>query len=382
MKITKMETFLVPPRWLFLKIETDEGITGWGEPVVEGRAATVKAAVEELSEYLIGKDPLKIEDHWQVLYRAGFYRGGAITMSAISGIDQALWDIKGKFHHAPVYELLGGPVRDSIRVYSWIGGDRPIDVAEAARTAKEAGFTAVKMNATEELQYIDSYEKIDQAVARIAAVRDVGGRDFGIGIDFHGRVHKPMAKILAKELEAFRPMFIEEPVLAENNEALRDIASHTNIPIATGERMFSRWDFKKILADGYVDIIQPDLSHAGGISEVRKIAAMAEAYDIALAPHCPLGPIALAACLQVDAVSHNAFIQEQSLGIHYNQGNDLLDYIMDHSVFKYENGFVKMPANPGLGIEVNEEYVRKMAEIGHNWKNPVWRHTDGSVAEW
>ena len=382
MKITKMETFLVPPRWLFLKIETDEGITGWGEPVVEGRAATVEAAVKELSEYLIGKDPLKIEDHWQVMYRAGFYRGGPILMSAISGIDQALWDIKGKFYNAPVYELLGGPVRDSIRVYSWIGGDRPNDVAEAARTAKEAGFTAVKMNATEELQYIDSYEKIDQAVARIAAVREIGGKDFGIGIDFHGRVHKPMAKILAKELEVFRPMFIEEPVLAENNEALRDIATHTNIPIATGERMFSRWDYKQILAEGYVDIIQPDLSHAGGITEVRKIAAMAEAYDIALAPHCPLGPIALAASLQVDAVSHNAFIQEQSLGIHYNKGNDLLDYITDRSVFEYEKGFVKMPKNPGLGIEVNEEYVRKMAQEGHNWKNPVWRHADGTVAEW
>jgi len=382
MKITKMETFIVPPRWLFLKIETDEGITGWGEPVVEGRAATVEAAVKELSEYLIGKDPLKIEDHWQVMYRAGFYRGGPILMSAISGIDQALWDIKGKFHNAPVYELLGGPVRDSIRVYSWIGGDRPNDVAEAARAAKEAGFTAVKMNATEELQYIDSYEKIDQAVARIAAVREIVGKDFGIGIDFHGRVHKPMAKILAKELEVFRPMFIEEPVLAENNEALRDIATHTNIPIATGERMFSRWDYKQILAEGYVDIIQPDLSHAGGITEVRKIAAMAEAYDIALAPHCPLGPIALASSLQVDAVSHNAFIQEQSLGIHYNKGNDLLDYIVDRSVFQYENGHVKMPKLPGLGIEVNEDYVRKMAEVGHNWKNPVWRHDDGTVAEW
>lgn len=382
MKITNMETFIVPPRWLFLKIETDEGITGWGEPVVEGRAATVEAAVKELSEYLIGKDPLKIEDHWQVMYRAGFYRGGPILMSAISGIDQALWDIKGKFYNAPVHELLGGSVRESIRVYSWIGGDRPNDVADAAKAAKDAGFTAVKMNATEELQYIDSYEKIDQAVARIAAVREIGGKDFGIGIDFHGRVHKPMAKILAKELEVFRPMFIEEPVLAENNEALRDIATHTNIPIATGERMFSRWDYKKILAEGYVDIIQPDLSHAGGITEVRKIAAMAEAYDIALAPHCPLGPIALASSLQVDAVSHNAFIQEQSLGIHYNKGNDLLDYIVDRSVFKYENGHVKMPKLPGLGIEVNEEYVRKMAETGHNWKNPVWRHADGTVAEW
>lgn len=382
MKITKFETFIVPPRWLFLKIETDEGLVGWGEPIVEGRAATVKAAVEELSEYLIGKDPLRIEDHWQTMYRSGFYRGGPILMSAISGIDQALWDIKGKYHNAPVYELMGGACRDSVRVYSWIGGDRPSDVGKAAKEAVEAGFTAVKMNGTEELQYIDSYQKIDEAVARIAAVREAVGEYVGIGIDFHGRVHKPMAKILAKELEQFRPMFIEEPVLPENNEALREIARATNIPIATGERMFSKWDFKKLLEDGYVDIIQPDLSHAGGITECKKIFAMAEAYDVAVAPHCPLGPIALASCLQVDATSHNVFIQEQSLGIHYNQGSDLLDYLHDKKVFEYKDGYVDMLQQPGLGISINEEFVRKQAEEGHNWKNPVWRHKDGTIAEW
>jgi len=382
MKITKMETFVVPPRWLFLKIETDEGITGWGEPIVEGKAHTVKAAVEELSGYLIGKNPLDIEDHWQAMYRGGFYRGGPILMSAIAGIDQALWDIKGKFHQAPVYQLMGGACRSKIKVYSWIGGDRPSDVGEAAARAKAQGFTAVKMNGTEELQYVDTHEKIDQVLERVAAVRSAVGSHFGIGIDFHGRVHKPMAKVLAKELEAFRPMFIEEPVLPENNEALREIARAAQIPIATGERMFSRWDFKGLLSDGYVDIIQPDVSHAGGITECKKIASMAEAYDVALAPHCPLGPIALAACLQVDATCHNAFIQEQSLGIHYNQGNDLLDYIVDPSVFAYTNGFVAIPNGPGLGIEIDEAHVRKMAAIGHNWKNPLWRHEDGSVAEW
>lgn len=382
MKITSLECFIVPPRWCFLKIETDEGIVGWGEPVVEGRASTVKEAVTEMADYLIGKDPLRIEDHWNVMYRSGFYRGGPILMSAIAGIDQALWDIKGKYYNAPVYQLLGGACRDSIRVYSWIGGDRPSDVGKAAKEVVDAGFTAIKMNATEELQYIDSYEKIDQAIARIAAVREAVGEYIGIGIDFHGRVHKPMAKILAKELEPYRPMFIEEPVLAENNEALKEIARNTNIPIATGERMFSRWDFKGLLSDGYVDIIQPDLSHAGGITECKKIASMAEAYDVALAPHCPLGPIALASALQLDATAHNAFIQEQSLGIHYNQGNDLLDYITDPSVFTYKDGHVKIPQGPGLGITINEEKVRKMAKVGHNWKNPVWRHRDGTVAEW
>lgn len=382
MKIRSYELFQVPPRWLFLKIETDEGITGWGEPVIEGKAATVKAAVNELMEYLIGKDPMNIEDHWNVMYRAGFYRGGPILMSAIAGIDQALWDIKGKFYNTPVHQLLGGKARDSMKVYSWIGGDRPSEVGDAAREMAERGFLAVKMNATEELQYVDNYKKIDEAVARIAAVRDAVGPDIGIGIDFHGRVHRPMAKVLAKELEIFHPMFIEEPVLPENNEALREIANAVSIPIATGERMFSRWQFKNLLKDGYVDIIQPDVSHAGGITECKKIISMAEAFDVAAAPHCPLGPIALAACLQVDATCHNAFIQEQSLGIHYNQGSDLLDYLMDKTVFDYHKGYVKIPEGPGLGIEINEDHVRKMAKEGHNWHNPVWRHTDGSVAEW
>jgi galactonate dehydratase len=382
MKISKYELFLVPPRWLFLKIETDEGIAGWGEPVIEGKAATVKAAVDELMENLIGKNPMNIEDHWNMMYRSGFYRGGPILMSAIAGIDQALWDIKGKFYNAPIHQLLGGKARDTIRVYSWIGGDRPAEVGVAAQKMMASGFTAVKMNATEELQYVDSFDKIDQAVQRVATVREAVGKNFDIGIDFHGRVHKPMAKILAKELEAFHPMFIEEPVLPENNEALREIANHVAIPIATGERMFSRWQFKNILHDGYIDIIQPDVSHAGGITECKKIISMAEAYDVAVAPHCPLGPIALAACLQVDATCHNAFIQEQSLGIHYNQGSDLLDYLLEKDVFKYEKGFVKIPEGPGLGIEINEEHVRKMAAAGHNWRNPIWRHKDGSIAEW
>lgn len=382
MKITRLTTYTVPPRWLFLKIETDEGIVGWGEPIVEGRAESVAAAVAELGDYLVGKDPRLVEDHWTVLYRAGFYRGGPIHMSALAGIDQALWDIKGKALGVPVHALLGGQVRDRIRVYSWIGGDRPADTARAAQEVVARGFTAVKMNGTEELQFVDSYAKIDAAVANVAAVREAVGPDIGIGVDFHGRVHKPMAKILAKALEPYRLMFIEEPVLSENAEALRDIREHTSIPIALGERLYSRWDFKRVLHDGFVDIIQPDPSHSGGITETRKIAAMAEAYDVAVALHCPLGPIALAANLQLDAVSYNAFIQEQSLGIHYNESNDILDYLARPEVFAYRDGYVDIPQGPGLGIEINEEYVIERAKAGHRWRNPVWRHADGSVAEW
>ncbi|WP_018995566.1 galactonate dehydratase [Hirschia maritima] len=381
MKITSIKTFIVPPRWCFLKIETDEGVVGWGEPVIEGKAATVATAVDELSDYLIGKDPAFIEDHWNVMYRGGFYRGGPILMSAIAGIDQALWDIKGKVMGQPIHALLGGACRTSMKTYSWVGGDRPADVANAVRERIAQGFDSVKLNGAQELQIVDSHKKIDEIVETISTVRDAAP-DVNIGVDFHGRVHKPMVKTLVKALEPFNLMFIEEPVLSENFEAIRDIASNTHTPIALGERLYSRWDFKNILASGYVDIIQPDLSHAGGITECRKIASMAEAYDIALAPHCPLGPIALAACLHVDAVSYNAFIQEQSVGIHYNAGADLLDYITNKEVFDVEDGMMKLPQGPGLGVDVDEEFVKKMAETGHNWKNPVWRHKDGSVAEW
>lgn len=382
MKITAITTYLVPPRWLFVRIDTDAGISGWGEPIVEGRAHTVAAAVEELSDYLIGKDPRHIEDHWNVLYRGGFYRGGPILMSALAGIDQALWDIHGKALGVPVHALLGGPVRERIRVYSWIGGDRPADTARAASDAVARGFTAVKMNATEEVQIVDTHDKVTRVLENVQAVRDAVGPDIGLAVDFHGRVHKPMAKVLMRELAPFGLMFIEEPVLSEHLEAIPELAALSPAPIALGERLYSRFDFKRVLQTGGVDILQPDPSHSGGITETRKIAAMAEAYDVAIALHCPLGPIALAANLQLDAVCYNAFIQEQSLGIHYNASNDLLDYLVDRSPFDYKEGFVRIPDGPGLGIEINQAYVDERAAEGHRWRNPIWRHADGSVAEW
>ena len=382
MKITKITTYIVPPRWLFLKIETDEGIFGWGEPVVEGRAHTVAAAVDELSDYLIGQDPLQIEKHWQAMYRGAFYRGGPILMSAIAGVDQALWDIKGKYHNAPVHQLLGGQVRDRIRVYAWVGGDRPDAIVASAKAAIDGGFKATKMNITEEMQIVDTMATVDQAVERMASLREAVGNKLDIAVDFHGRVHAPMARVLIKALEPYSPFFIEEPVLSEHLEAMAELRKNTHIPIATGERLFSRFDYKRLFTLGAADIIQPDLSHAGGITECKKIADMAEAWDIGLAPHCPLGPIALAACLQVDAVCQNAFIQEQSQGIHYNRSNDLTDYLVDPSVFHYTDGYVDIPQKPGLGIEINEEVVIERAKVGHRWRNPLWQHADGSIAEW
>jgi len=382
MKISQLELFKVPPRWLFLKITTSDGLVGWGEPIVEGRADTVAAAVRELSGYVEGRNPDQIEDIWQVLYRGGFYRGGPVLMSAMAGIDQALWDIKGKRYGLPVHQMLGGRVRERIQVYSWIGGDRPSEVAQAAREKESEGYRAIKMNASGELHYVDTPARVHEIVERVGSVRQAVGKDFGIAVDFHGRVHRPMAKVLAKVLEQFQLMFIEEPVLSEYPEAVAEIARHTSTPIALGERLFSRWDYKRFFELGIVDIVQPDVSHAGGISETHRIGTMAEAYDVALAIHCPLGPIALAASLQLDACLPNALIQEQSLGIHYNVGGELKDYLVNPAVFQYQGGYVDMPTAPGLGIEINEEAVREAARQGHDWKNPIWRRKDGSVAEW
>jgi galactonate dehydratase len=382
-QITDYELFEVPPRWLFLRVETSDGTVGWGEPVVEGRAKTVRTAVEELFEtYLLGEDPSRIEDHWQRMYRGGFYRGGPVLMSAIAGVDQALWDIRGKQLGVPVYDLLGGPVRDRVRVYQWVGGDRPADVAEGAAEKVDAGFTALKMNATPELRRVDTPAAVDAAADRLGAVREAVGDEVDIGVDFHGRVATSMAKRLAAALEPHDPFFVEEPVLPEHNDALPRIAEHTTTPIATGERMYSRWDFKEVFEQGTVDVVQPDLSHAGGITECKKIADMAEAYDVALAPHCPLGPIALASCIQVDACAPNALIQEQSLDIHYNETSDVLEYLADPSVFEYDDGYVPLPDGPGLGVEIDEAYVREQAGGDVDWHSPVWRHDDGGVAEW
>ncbi|MCA1939982.1 MAG: galactonate dehydratase [Caenispirillum bisanense] len=382
MKITKLTTWQVPPRWLFLKIETDAGVSGWGEPVIEGRAATVEAAVQEFSDYLIGKDPRRIEDIWQTLYRGGFYRGGPILMSAIAGIDQALWDIKGKALGVPVHELLGGQVRDRMRMYCWLGGDRPADIGRQAKEVVAKGFTAFKMNGTPEMQIVDSHRKIDEAVARVAEARAAVGPDVGIAIDFHGRVHRPMAKALLRELEPYHPLFVEEPVLPEHLHCLPQITGGLGYPIATGERLFSRYDFRPVLEARCVDIVQPDLSHCGGLTEGRKIATLAETFDVALAPHCPLGPLTLAVSLHLDAVSHNAFIQEQSMGIHYNTGNDVLDYLVDPAPLAIVDGYTAIPSGPGLGVEINEDFVAERAREGHRWRNPVWRHEDGSIAEW
>jgi galactonate dehydratase len=382
MKVTRGELFQVPPRWLFLRLETDDGYVGWGEPIVEGRAATVAKATEELLGYVIGQDARRIEDLVQVMYRGGFYRGGPILTSALSGIEQALWDIKGRALGVPVYELLGGRVRDRMRVYAWVGGDRPEDAAAEAVARVRQGYRAIKMNATGETGYLETPAAVDAVVDRVQAVRDAVGRGIDIALDFHGRVHTAVAARLLKALEPVEPLFVEEPVLPEHLAVLPELARKTVIPLATGERLFTRWGFRALLERGGVALIQPDVSHAGGIFETRKIAAMAETYDVGLAPHCPLGPVALAAALQVDACTPNAVIQEESLGIHYNVGGELDTYVRDADWLLPEDGYVRFPEGPGLGLTLDEERIRAAQRTAVEWHNPVWRLADGSLAEW
>lgn len=377
MKITSLRTFQVAPRWLFVAIDTDAGYTGWGEAVVEGQARVVERMLQDLSEYLVGQDPQRIEHHWQVMYRGAFYRGGPVLCSAISGVDQALWDIKGKHYGAPVHDLLGGAVRDRIRMYGHLRGQGDDDFAAAAATATSSGMTALKMGIDGPVQVVDTAAYIQRQVDRFAAVRAAVGPDVDIALDFHGRTSPAMATRLAQRLAPLAPMFIEEPCLPENLDALLQVARATEIPIATGERIFTKFGFREVIGKRAVAIVQPDLCHAGGISETRRIAAMAEAEYIGVAPHNPLGPISLAACLQIDAATPNFLIQEYPT---LDDGADLGEGIL-RQPFDLVDGHIDVPRGPGLGVEVDEDLVRARAYEG-DWTTPRFTHADGSHGDW
>lgn len=382
MRIKTYELFAVPPRWLFLKVETDEGLVGWGEPALEGRARTVAAAVSELMDkYALGTDIRRILDLWQVLYKGGFYRGGPVLMSALAGIDQALWDIKGKALGVPVYELLGGPCRDKVRVYRWVGGDEPDEVAEEARRQIEKGFTALKMNVAGRLDLLESPATVKKIIRRFFEVREAVGEEVDLALDFHGRVSPALAFRLAQALEEGQPFFYEEPIFPPSVALLSRLKALTHVPLAFGERFYTRWDFRPFLEAGVINIAQPDLSHAGGITECLRISALAELYGALMAFHCPLGPVALAASLQLAAVIPNFLIQETSLGMHYNEGVELLDYVVNKEVFVPQGGYIALPSGPGLGVEIDEGAVRA-ASRAVDWSNPLWRGKDGSLLEW
>jgi galactonate dehydratase len=368
LKVTRLETILVQPRWLFLKIHTDAGIVGLGEPVVEGRAETVATAVKEVEPYLVGKDPRQVTHHWQAIYRHAFYRGGPVLTSALSGIDMALWDIKGKALGVPVYELLGGPTRSKVRLYA--AARTPADI----RRGVAAGFTAFKTGPQFRRRYpryIETPSQLGHAVEQFAALRKAGGDDVDIAIDFHGKVSPALAKLLIKGLEPHQPMFVEEPVNCQNHDLMAEIARGTHLPIATGERVFTKWGFREVLEKKAATVLQPDLCHAGGITECRLIAGMAEAYYATIAPHNPLGPISLAAGIHLAAAIPNFLCQEhRSLGEGYLK-----------KPFELKGGFVDLPTGPGLGIELDEDAL--VGKVGHKWRNTEsYDEDDGSVVDW
>src|SRR6516225_8453880 len=336
LKVTKLETFLVKPRWLFLKVHTNAGLVGLGEPILEGRALTCAQAVKEIEPYLVGKD-------------------------------QALWDIKGKALGVPVYELLGGPTRRRVRVYA------QARTLQAIKAGLARGFTAFKTNPAKRRpsRYLETPAEVRYAAEQFGELRKAVGDDADLAIDFHGAISPALAKVLIKALEPYSPMFIEEPVQCQNHDIMAEIARGTHLPIATGERVFTKWGFREVLEKKAAAILQPDLCHAGGITECRLIAGMAEAYYAAVAPHCPLGPIALAAGVQLAASVPNFLAQEQvTLGEGYLK-----------KPFTLRKGYLDLPTGPGLGIELDEHALAD--KIDHDWKNrEEYDADDGSVVDW
>lgn len=381
MKVTAIDTFRVAPKWLFVRVRTDEGVTGWGEAGAQSWSRSIAAAVHDLGAYLIGRDPLAIEAHWQVMRRIGFYRDGCVVSSALAALDEALWDIAGKVRGVPVHELLGGPVRDRVRAYVWVADSdfctQPLEaLLDEARGRVSEGFTAMKLTPTPSFPVAPPSDTAT-IVGRIAALREALGPDIDIAIDAHGQWSKATARRILPLLDPFHLLFVEEPLLPENLHALPELREVTTTPIATGERMFNRRDFMDVLRDG-IAVIQPDVSDAGGISETRRIAAMAETYDVSVAPHCPMGPIALAASLQIDFATPNILIQEQSIAFY---GRQFLDYLVDTSVFDLKDGWFSRPTGPGLGIEIDEKRVEEAAARGFEMPARIERHADGSYAE-
>ncbi len=367
MKITRLETLLVKPRWLFLKIHTDEGLVGLGEPILEGRALTCAQAVAELAPYLVGQDPTRVVHHWQAMYRHAFYRGGPILTSALSGVEQALWDLTGKALGVPIYKLFGGPTRDRIRMYKHAGD------TEAVKQGLALGFNAFKtgVQGGRPARIVETPGFVARTVEHFAAMRTVAGPEVDIAIDFHGAISPQTAKLLIKGLEPYQPMFIEEPCQCQNADVMAEIARGTHLPIATGERLFTKWGFREVLEKHAASVLQPDLCHAGGINEARLIAGMAEAHYAGIAPHNPLGPISLAACIQLDASIPNFITQE-----HVSLGEGYLK-----QPFVVKAGYIDLPTGPGLGIELDEAALAD--KLDHDWRNPErYLEDDHSVVDW
>lgn len=385
--IDEIAAFTVPPRWIFVRLRCDDDTVGWGEAIVPKRVQAVLGAIRDIEANIRGEDAARVEELWQRMHRGAFFRGGPILGTAAAAIEQALWDAKGRRHGLAVHEFLGGAVRERIRAYAWVGGDNPHDVVEHTRKRVKQGFTAVKMNVAAQLDYLELRSAVDAVVARVMSLREVFGADLGIAVDFHGRANHVIARTLLRELEPARLMWVEEPTSPECDDtlsALRNAAGAT--PLATGERLTSRWQIKQLLTSGAVDILQPDVALTG-LFELEKICRIAEAYDVAVAPHCPNGPVALAASLQVGFCCANVGIQECSYGLHYHAGyaglpaGEPTDYVTDPAPVQPRDGHFTRLTGPGLGIDIDEKAV---AERRQEWRlpDPTWRHPDGRISEW
>ncbi len=384
MKISSLDTFALADRRLLVRIGADDGLVGWGEATLETWVEPVAAVVEQMAEYLIGRDPRSITAHWQVLARGGFYRGGPVMMSAVAGIDQALWDLAGQRHGVPVAELLGGRVRDSVRLYAHANTDGRMGDPARARLLADAGYTMVKVAPTSPVRFIESAEVTAAMVVELEELRAAVGPGVDIAVDLHGRLSLPQSRRFLDRTAHLDLAFVEEPLRPEHSALIGELVRSSSTPIATGERLYSRTEFRGVLEAG-IAVAQPDLSHAGGITETLRIGSQAEVYDAQLAPHCPLGPVALAACIQLDLALPNAFVQETTLELHGIDTATEYDYVLNRSDWAAHDGYLQAPPLPGLGLLIDDDLVRALARdavitpsLSLWWSDP----RDGSYAEW
>jgi len=387
-RITDMKVFgvsLTPDSdrpYVFVKLETNQGVVGWGEGTLEGKAAAVIACVNDFREFIIGADPMHVEHHWQSMYVHSFYRAGPVIGSAISGIDQALWDLRGKILGMPVYKLLGGPVDpQGVRGYYHTRGQTREELQQLRQRAKSLGVTCFKTGIAGYYEWIETNAKISRAVERLFMVREALGPDIDIGVDFHAKTSPSVASIIVKEVEPLNLLFIEEPCPPENVKAMARIARRSTTPIATGERLIASYSCRELIEMGVVDIIQTDINHVGGVTALWKVGAMAEPSGISMAPHACEGPIGGIATVHVDAATPNFLVQEICSGVEPEMKEKVWEEWLGFPAMRMVNGRFPLPEKPGLGFELTEEALKKYPFGGTRPMARVF-HEDASVAEW
>jgi galactonate dehydratase len=387
-RITGMKTFgvsLTPDSdrpYVFVKLETNQGVVGWGEGTLEGKAAAVLACMDDFKEFIIGSDPMQVEHHWQSMYVHSFYRAGPVMGSAISGIDQALWDIRGKILGAPVYQLLGGPYDPKgVRGYYHTRARNLEELQQLRTTAKKSGVSCFKSGIPGYYEWIETNQSIDRAVKAMQRLREGLGPDIDIGVDFHAKTSPSVASVIIKEVEPLRLLFVEEPCPPENVKAMAKISRRSTTPIATGERLIAAYSCRELIEQGVVDIIQTDINHVGGITALWKTGACAEASKISMAPHACEGPIGGIATIHVDAATPNFLVQEICSGVEPEMKEKVWEEWLGFPAMRMVDGRFPLPQKPGLGFELAEAALKKYPFGGTRPMARVF-HADGSVAEW